>query len=247
MTHLLGAELLKLRTTRTFWALAGATFFLILLIVVLTLILDDSLGEGGGDDEVRSLLTTGGLAGLLMLVLGAVVGAGEYRHGTIASTLLVTPNRLRAVAAQVLACAAGGLVVGLAGALLVAVVALPWLSARDVPLPDLDVIARVLLGTALYSGLAAGLGVALGAALRNQVAAIVTLLVFLFVVDPAISALAEGYLRFSLSGLSASIGGGTEAEFGSDLLPIGLAALVWAGYTAVLTGVAAYLTAKRDI
>ena len=170
MTHLLAAELLKLRTTRTFWALAGSTFFLILLIVVLTLILDDSLGDAG-DDEVRSLLTTGGLAGLLMLVLGVVVGAGEYRHGTIASTLLVTPNRLRAVAAQVLACAAGGLVVGLAGALLVALVALPWLSASDVALPDLDVMARVVLGTALYSGLAAALGVALGAALRNQVAA----------------------------------------------------------------------------
>ena len=128
MTHLLGSELLKLRTTRTFWALAGSTFALILLIVILSLILDDALKSD--EDAALSLLTTGSLAGLLMLVLGAVVGAGEYRHGTIASTLLVTPNRLRAVGAQTLACGVGGLVVGFLGVALVAVVALPWLSAH---------------------------------------------------------------------------------------------------------------------
>ena len=100
------AEVLKLRTTRTFWALAGSTFALILLIVVLSLSLDDELDSD--EDSVHSLLSTAGLSGLLMLVLGAVVGAGEYRHGTIASTLLVTPNRLRAVTAQTLAVALGG-------------------------------------------------------------------------------------------------------------------------------------------
>ena len=92
------AEGLKLRTTRTFWALAGSTFALILLIVVLSLSLDDALHSD--EDAVRSLLGTASLSGLLMLVLGAVAGAGEYRHGTIASTLLVTPNRLRAVTAE---------------------------------------------------------------------------------------------------------------------------------------------------
>ncbi len=34
---------------------------------------------------------------------------------------------------------------------------------------------------------------------------------------------------------------------GSDLLPFGVAALVWAGYTAVLVIAAAILTARRDI
>lgn len=246
MTGLLGSELLKLRTTRTFWAMAGSTSALILLIVILSLILDDALARPGGD-EVRSLLGTGALAGLLMLILGAVVGAGEYRHGTIASMLLVTPNRLRAVSAQVLACAVGGFVVGLVAALLVAAVSVPWLSARDISLPDFDVVLRVVAGTSLYAGLAAALGVALGAALRNQVATIVTLLVLFFVLDPVISALAEDYARFSLTGLGVAIGGGTEDELGSDILPMGVAALVWAGYTAVLTGVAALLTSRRDI
>ena len=43
MTRLVAAELLKLRTTRTFWALAGSAAALVLLIVVLSLILDDAL------------------------------------------------------------------------------------------------------------------------------------------------------------------------------------------------------------
>ena len=81
---------------------------LLLLIVVLSLALDDQLNT---EQEVTDLLSTVGFSGLLTLVLGVVVGAGEYRHGTIASTLLVTPNRLRAVAAQVIACALGGLAI----------------------------------------------------------------------------------------------------------------------------------------
>jgi hypothetical protein len=244
VTHLVAAELLKLYTTRTFWALAGSTFALILMIVVLSLILDDDLT---GESEVRSLLTTGSLAGLLMLVLGAVVGAGEYRHGTIASMLLVTPNRLRAVGAQTVACAIGGVVVGLAASALIVAIALPWLSAKDAVLADTGVTLRVVSGNALYSGLAGALGVALGAACRNQVVAIVTLLLFIFVVDPAIAGLAEDYARYSLTGLSVAISGGTGEDEGLDVLPFGAAAALWTAYTAVLVAGAAWLTSRRDV
>ena len=43
MIRLVLSELLKLRTTRTFWALAGSAAALVFLLVVLTLIIDDSL------------------------------------------------------------------------------------------------------------------------------------------------------------------------------------------------------------
>ena len=241
----IAAEVLKLRTTRTFWALAGSTFALILLIVVLSLSLDDALHSD--EDAVRSLLGTASLSGLLMLVLGAVAGAGEYRHGTIASTLLVTPNRLRAVTAQTVAVALGGATVGLAASALTAAVALPWLASFDAPVPDTSDVLGIMFGNVLYSGLAAGLGVALGSLMRNQVAAIVFLLLFIFAVDPAISALAEDYARFSLSGLTAAMSGGTSEDFGADLLPFAAAAAVWAAYTALLAMAAAILTTRRDI
>ena len=242
MTRLVNAELLKLRTTRTFWALAGSAAGLVLLIVVLTLILDDQLNTR---DDVESLLSAGGLAGLLTIVLGVVAAAGEYRHGTIASTLLVMPNRLRAVGAQVIASLAGGLVVGLVTSAAIAAIALPWLSAKDASLLPAGDTLELFLGISVFAALAGALGAALGALMRNQVAAVVTVLVLLFVVDPTLSALVEDIAPFTLSGLSTSMTGGEDSSV--DLLPRAVAAAVWAGYVLLIAVLAAVLTDRRDI
>ena len=91
-------------------------------------------------------------------------------------------------------------------------------------------------------------GAGVGALLRNQVVAVVLVLVVLLIVDPTVSALLEDHSKFSLNGLGLSMSGGTGDDLGgSDLLPVGVAALVWAGYTAVLVVAAAVLTARRDI
>ena len=242
MIRLTGAELLKLRTTRTFWALAGSAAGLVLLIVVLTLAIDDQLNT---PREVRDLLSSAGLSGLLTLVLGVVVGAGEYRHGTIASTLLVTPNRLRAVAAQVIACFLGGLAIAAATVALALVVGLPWLASKDVLMPSAGDLAGDLGGGILYAGLAAALGAALGSLLRNQVAAVVTILVLIFVLEPTIGALLDGVAPFTLTGLGAAMSGASGDD--TDLLAHGVAALIWACYASVLAMLAALRTAKRDI
>jgi ABC-2 type transport system permease protein len=241
----LRSELLKLRTTRTFWALVGTAVGLVVLITVLTLALDTKLNTEG---DVRGVLSTAGASGLLLLVLGAVFSAGEYRHGTIAWTLLVTPNRLRVMAAQALACAVAGAVVGVAIAALTAAIALPWLAAKDAASLSTGQLVGLFGGGVLYTALAAALGAGMGAVLRNQVVAIVLVLVLLFVVDPAIAALVEGYDRYSLSGLEAALIGGTAEESRADELPpFWLAALLWAAYTAVLVGAATVLTSRRDI
>ena len=242
MTRLVNAELLKLRTTRTFWWLAGSAVGLVLLIVVLTLWLDDQLRS---QTDVRSLLSTAGIAGLLTLVLGVVAGAGEYRHGTIASTLLVTPQRRRAVSATVIACFLGGLLIGLMTGGLTALIALPWLGSKDaVVVPSTRETLEIFLGGALYAALAAALGAALGGLLRNQVAAVVIVLVLIFVVDPALAALVEGVGQFTLTGLGIAMSGGDDD---ADLLPRGVAAVVWLLYTVLLAALAAVVTARRDV
>ena len=245
MSRLVASELFKLRTTRTFAAMVGATVGLLLLILVLTLVLTDTFST---ENDVRSLLSSASISGLFMLILGVVAGAGEYRHGTIASTLLVTPNRLRAVSAQTLGVAAAGLVVGLACVLLSAAIGLPWLSAKDAATLSTGDLIALFGGCAVYTALAAGFGVALGSLLRNQVAAVVLVLVFLFVVDPTVAALVDEYGKFSLSGLSSAISGGSPDDApGEELLPQGVAMLIWAGYTVVVAMGAALLTARRDI
>ena len=241
MTRLVAAEVLKLRTTRTFWALGGSAAALVLLIVVLNLILDDQTSS----DDVRSLLSTAGAAGLLTMVLGVVAAAGEYRHGTIASTLLVTPQRLRAVSAAVVACLLGGLAIGVGITGVTAAIAFPWLAAKDAATVSTGTALEVTIGGAAFAALAAALGAALGALVRNQVAAVVGLLVVIFVVDPALGALVEDVAPFTLSGLTASITGGEDSSI--DLLPRGVAAAIWALYTVVLAALAAFFTARRDI
>jgi ABC-2 type transport system permease protein len=239
---LVGAELLKLRTTRTFWGMTLAALALVLLIVLLTVAIEDSFGA---EHDVKSLLSTVGLSGLLTLVLGVVAGAGEYRHGTIAWTLLVTPRRLRAVTAQVLACGVAGFAIAVGVGAITAAIAIPWLSAKDAAMPPADELLRVFLGSALYAGIFAALGVGLGALLRNQVAAVVIVLVQIFVVDPTLAALIDGFAPFTLTGLGIAMSGAEES--GSDALAPGVAALVGIGYAALFAVLAAIRTAHRDI
>jgi ABC-2 type transport system permease protein len=174
-----------------------------------------------------------------------VVGAGEYRHGTIAWTLLVTPRRLRAVSAQTLACAVAGAAIGLTAFVLATAVAIPWLSAKDAPLPPVSELLELVAGVVAYAGLAAALGAGLGALLRNQVAAVVIVLVALFVVDPTLAALDESVAGFTLSGLGAAINGASGDS--SELLAPVTAALVWALYALFFVTLAVIRTANRDI
>jgi ABC-2 type transport system permease protein len=242
VTRVVLAELLKFRTTRTFWALAGSALGLVLLIVILNLAIDENLHS---ESDVRDLLSTAGIYGLLTLILGVVAGAGEYRHGTIASTLLVTPQRIKAVSANVIACFLGGLAIGAVVSGVAAAIALPWLSATDAVLPPSGDILKIFFGGILYAALAAALGAAFGALLRNQVAAVVVVLLLIFVVDPVIVGLLEDVAQFTLTGLGIAMSGGDSGD--TNLLPLGVAALVWALYTALLTALAAIFTTHRDV
>jgi hypothetical protein len=125
------------------------------------------------------------------------------------------------------------------------VVAIPWLSANGADLLSLGETAEVFGGAILFAALGGALGAALGALVRNQVAAVVGFLIFLFVLDPTLSALVEDAAPWTLSGLSSSLTGGDDG--GIDTFSRGVAALIWLCYTAVIAGGAAFVTARRDI
>lgn len=245
MTRQVRAELLKLCTARTYWVLVGVTVGLVVLITVPTLALDTKLDT---EADVRAVLSTAGASGLMLLILGIVFSAGEYRHGTIAWTLLVTPDRLRVMAAQALACAVAGAAIGIVIAVLTAALALPWLAAKDAATLTTGQVVGLFAGGVVYTALAAALGAGVGATLRNQAAAIVLVLVILFVIDPIAAALIDDYNRYSLSGLGSALTGGTADDAGVDELPpLWLAALLWSAYTAAFVAAAAALTSRRDI
>ena len=130
------------------------------------------------------------------------------------------------MSAQALACGLAGAVIGLTAFLLATAVAIPWLSAKDAPLPPVSELLELVAGVVAYAGLSAALGAGLGALLRNQVAGVVIVLVGLFVVDPTLAALDESVAGFTLSGLGAAISGADDNS--SELLEPVVAGLVWA-------------------
>jgi ABC-type transport system involved in multi-copper enzyme maturation permease subunit len=95
MTALLRAELLKLRTTRTFVTLVGVAVGLSLLLVVLGAALANDLTE----KDVRELFMFD-FSGLFILLLGVIGMAGEFRHRTITTSILAAPDRTRLLGAR---------------------------------------------------------------------------------------------------------------------------------------------------
>ncbi len=94
MSTLLRAELLKLRTTRTFLALVASAAALSLLVTGLT-----SGFTNRFDPENTRQLFTSDASGLFILLLGEMGMAGEWRHRTITGTVLASPDRIRLLAA----------------------------------------------------------------------------------------------------------------------------------------------------
>jgi ABC-2 type transport system permease protein len=238
--RLLQAELLKLRTTRTFLALVGSAAALGLLVAALT----GSLVKDPTGDDLRNIVAADTSA-LFILVLGIVGGAGEWRHRTIAGTLLSTPDRRAVVVAKALAYAAAGVVLSLAATIVVTVVAMVILSGRGEPTIGaadfVDVLWRNLVRAAFYGAI----GAAIGTLVRNQPTAIVGVLVVLFIVEPTLGALAPKVERFGpISGAPSGLLG---TDSGDDVLAPGAALLVMLGWAGLLGVAAAESLARRDV
>ncbi|MDP2709653.1 MAG: ABC transporter permease [Solirubrobacteraceae bacterium] len=230
MTSLLRAELLKLRTTRTFAALVAAALVLSLLVVVLTGLLSDDWTE----ENTRGLFAAD-FTGLFIMLLGIIGMAGEWRHRTITGTFLAAPNRVRLLAAKGLSYAVAGVVLSLIVTVTIMVVGTVILASRGIDTLSLATLLDVLWRNLLVSALVGALGVGVGALLRNQVVAIIGVLLIGFVVDPALFALVPEVAAYSPTG--GAPGGiiGIDAFGDTDtdtLLAPGVAVLVMFGWIA---------------
>lgn len=246
MTRLLSSELLKLRTTRTFYGLIGGAIALIVIIAVLGAALGTfkSTGTPG-----RDLLGVAGLAPLFALVIGVIGVTTEFRHGTITPSLLVEPVRVRLMAAKL----AAQLIVGLAlGVLCFGVCAglvSAILSGRGIAtgMTTSDWIGAVV-GGAVATMLYAALGLGVGALLRNQVGAIVVVLAWVFVIENLLGIIpggfGDGIKKFGLSGVGSSLARSAGHATRIGQVPAGLLLL---GYATVLVIAGTMVVRQRDI
>jgi len=242
VSALLRAELLKLRTTRTFAALVAVAVLLSLLLLLLNVLLSDRFSE----DDLK-LLFAGNVTPLFILLLGVMGIAGEWRHRTITSSVLAAPDRLRLLGAKLISYAIAGAVLALVVTVTLMIAGTVILDMRDKPTLDaaalFDVLWRNLVGAA-YLG---ALGVCLGALLRNQVVALVGVLIAFIMVEPALVGLANDVGRYGpLRGAPAGLVG---IGFDDDdlLLEPVVAALVMIAWLTVLFAAAATLLRRRDL
>ena len=240
MSALLSAELLKLRTTRTFAALAGVAIGISLLLTVLVGILTDPT-----KDEVLRDVFANDVSALFILILAIVGITGEWRHRTITSSLLAAPDRVRFLAAKTLAFAATGVVLSLLISLSVGAVGFAIVTIRDLPTPDLGEWLSLVGRSAAVAALLAAFGVCIGALVRNQVVAIVGVLATGFVVEVALLGLVPDVGRFGP--VLALPGGVNNLDNDPDLLAPGLATLAMLGWIAVTYVAGAVLLQRRDL
>jgi ABC-2 type transport system permease protein len=247
MTALLQAELIKLRTTRTFVALTAIAVSTSLILTALVALLSDPTEE-----SVLTDVFTTDTSSLFILVLAIVGISGEWRHRTITSAILAAPHRVRFLAAKTLAFAAAGLVLSLLISISVAIVGMVLLSAQDLPTPAAGELLAQIGRNALVAALLGAFGVGIGALVRNQVVAIVGVLVIALAVEPTIVALAPDVGRFlPFGGLPAAVQDipADDAGLGDeiDLLAPGLAVLAMLAWIGAFFTAAGALLRARDL
>ena len=167
----------------------------------------------------------------------------EFRHGTIRSTFLVTPRRSRVIAAKVVASLLMGIVFGLVAISISFGVGYAILTGRGIDFAlDTGHVVLLVVGTVSMTALWAAMGVGIGAVVRNQVFAVIGVIVWALLVD-LIRALLPDVGRFTPVGASDSV----TAGFADYLLAPALGALLLAAYALVVVAAGATLVARRDV
>jgi ABC-2 type transport system permease protein len=249
MVRLIRTELLKLRTTRTvYWMLLGMLGFATLSVagIIASTGRVEGTYELGTPEGLRTVINASSVGWVFVLVLGILAVTGEYRHGTITQTFLVTPDRGAVVIAKLIAYALAGLTFAVIASLLTLAIALPWLASKgiEVSLLDRDV-SLVLLGVLLATSLYGSLGVGVGALIRNQVAAVVIALAWGFVVEGLLITLVPEVGRWLPGGAAAALT--RKVNQSGELLPMWAGGLLFAAYASVFAAVGTRLMIRRDI
>ena len=242
MTALVRAELLKLCWTRATWALVAAAVLLAVLRVGLVLAGVGTIGSAGRGsvDLTLAVLGASGSGVLVIALLGVVVVTREFHSATWTSTLLVTPDRGRVLAAKFLAAGLAGVLVGV---LLFAIGAGLGVIFGGVRLTMSTALLQMVVGGLVYAACWGWFGAAVGALIRNQTVALLVPPVWMLIETLLPSYGAHRLVPFTPAGISSALAGGDLA----GALPAWSAALVLLGYGFALSVAAVRRTEHSDV
>jgi ABC-2 type transport system permease protein len=243
MTDQLLAELRKMRSTRTNLGLLAGMVALILLTVVLTGFITKA-PELSGHDNQHGLLSAGTAAALFAALIGVMAITSEFRHGTIRPTFVVTPIRTRVITAKVVASLLMGILFGLAAIGLSLGLGYAVLAIRNIPFElETNHVMWLVLGTPVMTAAWAAIGVGLGAVVRNQVFAVIGLIVWAMVIDNLLRGLVPAIGGYTPVGAGAAL----VADPADYVLSPQAGALVLVAYAVALVAAGAVLVARRDV
>ena len=249
MNHLIRAELLKLRTTRMLYLNVLAALAFVPVSVAISILTAGDPGAGPAlttSEGIRGVISAASSGSLVILVLGVMVMAGEFRHNTATSTFLISPDRSQVVRAKLIAASIVGVLVALAASALTLAIALPWLASKDIDVNILSGdVAPVLLGGIAATALYAVVGVGVGSMVRNQTTAVAGAVVWVLVVEGLLVSFAPDVGRWLPGGAASALSGVATANGG--LLPMWGAALLLTAYGLAFAAAGTRFVLHRDV
>ncbi|MFN8149247.1 MAG: ABC transporter permease [Candidatus Nanopelagicales bacterium] len=248
--RLVSAELLKVTSTKMWLGMLIGVVLFIGIGVAATILAPEQQGVPTPrlttPEGMRNVFAQAGGAYLFAIVIGTMGMTQELRHQTLTSTLLAEPHRNKVMVAKMAAYAVIGAIygaVGVAFGYALALALLPLKTHADIPVTAMWQIAGgAVLGCALF----AVLGVALGTLIRNQIAAILGVLVWVLIVEALVVSFLPKIGKWlpggALNGILQATGPNNESY-----LPVWGASLVLIGWTALFALAAAATTQRRDV
>jgi ABC-type transport system involved in multi-copper enzyme maturation permease subunit len=249
---LLDAELLKMRSTR-------ATALLVLATLILAVLTVATMVPGVIKGDRRILFDDPGLLALvvgtgfgapqvLMTLLGVLALTQEFRYGTVTSTYLGEPRRLRVLVAKGVSLALASVVITTLTLAVTMTLSIALIRSQD---------GNVTVAAQFWQTVAAGfvvmaaygvVGVAIGALIPNQIAAVVGVLIWMLAVEQMVIPLLPEVGRWMpFAAASSLMQLGPSYGFDDQLLSVASGGLVLLGYTAVAIVLALLITPRRDV
>lgn len=261
MNHLIKSEIRKLVYTRSFW-------FLILGAAALSALssaaspyamsrIATSKVMFGNANLIDSLYSKAVGGYLFVVILGVLVMAGEFRHGTAVATFLTAPKRASVLIAKIITASLAGvltMVVSIAVGVLAAKIALSFYP--EAVAPHWEVFLN-LAAVAVVSGVVLSLfGVAIGTLIRNQMVAVVSVIIWMNIIERLITVFLPDWGKWlptgALTGMMALDLHFTSNRIGlnlntTDYLDPWSATAVLVGYGVAFAAIAIATSLRRDI
>jgi hypothetical protein len=192
MTRLLRAEFRKVATTRLWWGmLLGSMAFAAIGVIgqIATNGLRNNPAAPLSNPVTQRAIFSSAVSGYIFsAIVGIILITTEFRHFTSRPTFLVEPRRGRVITAKIVIAAAVGLLYGVACVAVALAITVPWLSARGVRIDWMaNGLIVVMVGALFVVAIFAVVGLGAGVLFRNQVAAVISTLAYLFVLEPLVS------------------------------------------------------------